>query len=76
MDDTWTKHLADILKQRQNEARLFYLCKKFIRDNDIHCVETISQTDHVITNAYDFIADICDIVGFASSDASSDEDSE
>jgi hypothetical protein len=52
------------IRELGKKILLMELCKKFIRDNGIHCVETIYQTDHVITNAYDFIADICDIVGY------------
>lgn len=37
---------------------------KFIQDNDITCPETIAQTDRVIENAYAFITELCDIVGY------------
>ena len=40
------------------------LCKKFIKDNEISCPETICQSDKVIQNAYDFIEEICEIVGY------------
>jgi hypothetical protein len=43
---------------------LLALCKKFIDDNDIGCSEVIYQSDRVIENAYEFIEDICDIVGY------------
>ena len=36
----------------------------FIRDNEITCAETIYQKDSVITNAYEFIEGICDIMGY------------
>ena len=39
-------------------------CKKFITDQGIDCAETIYQTDWVIENAYEFIQEICEIVGY------------
>jgi hypothetical protein len=36
--------------------------KKFMVDNRISCEETIYQSDRVIENAYDFIADLFNIV--------------
>lgn len=50
------------------EQQLFELCKKFIEDQSISCAETIYQTDWVIENAYEFIEDICDIVGYDNSE--------
>lgn len=46
------------------EDNLFNLCKKFIEAQKISCPETIYQSDRVIENAYEFIEDICDIVGY------------
>lgn len=42
--------------------------EKFIIENDIHCAETVAQSDRVIVNAYDFITDLCDIVGYKRAD--------
>ena len=39
-------------------------CRQFIEDQDICCEETVYQTDRVIVNAYDFIAGVCNIVGY------------
>ena len=38
--------------------------KKFIDDNNIDCAETIYQVDKVIENAYDFIQELCELVGY------------
>lgn len=46
------------------KRELVALCKKFVEDNRISCEECISQSDIVIENAYEFIADICNIVGY------------
>lgn len=43
---------------------LWKLCEKFIDENDIGHPETIYQTDRVIERAYEFIENICDIVGY------------
>jgi hypothetical protein len=44
--------------------QLWELCQKFIRDQRITCAEAVSQQDNVITNAYEFIEGICEIVGY------------
>jgi hypothetical protein len=38
--------------------------RKFVDDNDIACEETVYQSDRVIENAYEFIAALCEIVGY------------
>jgi hypothetical protein len=43
---------------------LVQLCQKFVDDNNITCVETVYQMDHVIEHAYEFIEDVCNIVGY------------
>lgn len=37
---------------------------EFIKKQNIHCIETVYQSDRVILNAYDFIAGCCNIVGY------------
>ena len=44
---------------------LHALCLKFINDQKIDCAETVFQSDRVIENVYEFIYEICDIVGYA-----------
>lgn len=44
--------------------QLLDLCEQFIKDNKIDCAETVYQHDRVIENAYDFIKEICEIVGY------------
>lgn len=43
---------------------LWNVCQKFINEQEIGCVETIYQTDWVIEHAYEFIEDVCDVVGY------------
>lgn len=43
---------------------LWRTCYEFIKSQNIGCPETIYQTDWVIENAYEFIEDVCDIVGY------------
>ena len=55
------------------QEELFRLCQKFIEAQRIHCPETVYQSDRVIENAYEFIEDICDIVGYKKYDKEEDE---
>lgn len=50
--------------RRTKEERLMACCLKYFKDQRIGCVEDINQTDRVIENAYDFIADIGKIIGY------------
>ncbi len=59
---------AEIRKQ------LYAVVERFIIDNGIHCPETIYQMDHVIGNAYDFIEEVCNIVGYASLEEADERD--
>ena len=43
---------------------LWNVCMKFIEAQKISCPETIYQTDWVIENAYEFIEEICEEVGY------------
>ena len=45
-------------------AALWNKCLEFVEAQQIGCLETIYQTDWVIENAYEFIEDVCDIVGY------------
>jgi hypothetical protein len=54
----------NLVRYAKKRSSLVKLCKKFVDDNKITCEECISQTDRVIENAYEFIANICDIVGY------------
>lgn len=47
---------------------LLALCKKFVADNEIGCAEKVYQSDHVIENAYGFIEQVCEIVGYHEED--------
>lgn len=50
------------------EIELLNLCMRFIEDNKISCPETIYQSDRVIENAYEFIHEICELVGYSELD--------
>lgn len=49
-------------------AALLALSRAFIAKQRIGCAEDVYQTDHVIVNGYDFIANICEVVGYDTSD--------
>lgn len=44
--------------------RLHKLVEGFIERNEIYSPETIYQMDHVIEDAYGFIEQLCDVVGY------------
>lgn len=56
--------------------KLWTLCEKFIEDNKIYCGETVCQSDRVIENAYTFLIEMCEIVGYAKYEDEDDEISE
>jgi hypothetical protein len=58
----------------EKKAALWALCEQFVADQTIFCAETVYQSDRVIENAYAFIADVCEIVGYAPLDDDDDED--
>lgn len=45
-------------------AALWNVCRKFIEEQEIGAPETIHQCDWVIENAYEFIEDVCEVVGY------------
>jgi len=51
-------------KKLTTEQKLLALVKKFIADNEISCAEAVHQTDKVIENAYEFIEQCCELVGY------------
>ncbi len=60
----------------ETRKALYALCERFVVDNDIHCPETIWQMDHVIGNAYEFIEEICNTIGYASMKEETEYDEE
>jgi len=43
---------------------LWNVVENFIQQEQINCSEKIAQTDSVIENAYEFIEDCCNVVGY------------
>lgn len=56
--------------------RLFEVCRAFIEKQEIACIETIYQCDWVIENAHDFIADVCEAIGYWKDPDEEEEDDE
>jgi hypothetical protein len=54
----------ETLSLYERKEALFTLCQKFIKDNRISCEEAVYQTDKVIENAYGFIEQVCNLVGY------------
>lgn len=44
------------------------IIERFIDDNGISCAESIYQLDKVIQSAYEFIEELCELVGYYSED--------
>lgn len=74
--DEWAKHqkkcsedisLASETKHQKRvdtpQERLYTLAKAFIKDHNIVCEDDIYQSDNVIENAYQFLAEVFAIVG-------------
>jgi uncharacterized protein YheU (UPF0270 family) len=51
---------------------LHQLVEDFIARNEISSPETIYQMDHVIEDAYEFIEQLCNVVGYKVSDDEED----
>lgn len=64
------------IKTSEIRKALYALCERFVVDNGIHCPETIWQMDHVIGNAYEFIEEICNTIGYASMKEETEYDEE
>jgi hypothetical protein len=50
-------------------SELVDICREFIKKNNIHCAETIYQTDRVIEQSYFLIEEICEVVGYLECEA-------
>jgi hypothetical protein len=55
-------------------TRLILICQEFITTQRISYPEDIYQTDRVIENAYKFIDDICEVVGYYKNPDDEEED--
>jgi len=56
--------MSELDKETLKAFAVLALCEKFIRTQEISCPEAIAQTDRVIENAYAFIEEICNEVGY------------
>jgi hypothetical protein len=64
------ERIQEIAKQQE----LYNLCSKFVADQNIHCAETVYQSNRVIENAYEFIEKVCNIVGYCKCEDEDDEE--
>lgn len=66
----WEKSILSSLKtsdginELRNMAKLRAIVVNFVEDQNIFCAETIYQTDRVIQNAYEFIQELVEVVGY------------
>lgn len=76
--DAWRQTILEQLTKNngidelRNLAKIKAIILNFVDDNNIYAPETISQTDRVIVNAYEFIEDLVNIVGYKKDDGSDD----
>ena len=66
-NEIWVPEFVKEIKVEPTHAELMALwnvCKKFVEDQNIGCAETIYQTDWVIENAYEFVEQVCNVVGY------------
>lgn len=59
----YQKYTHTMTTDEQKEA-LWEAVTRFIDEQRISCAEAIAQNDDVITNAYEFIEELCEIVGY------------
>lgn len=65
IDPPWADIKYDPVIDRLAKAeKVLALVEAFIEKHNITCPETISQTDDVIANAYDFIESLCETAGY------------
>lgn len=56
------------MDNNEKMKKIVDMVENFILDNKIRCSESIWQRDNIIENAYDFIENLCDIVGYYKDD--------
>lgn len=62
-------------KECMTDAQEVYeLCKEFIEEQRIWSAECVYQSDRVIENAYELIANICEIIGYVDLPDEEEED--
>ncbi len=52
------------MTRAEKAEAVLQIVEQFVKDQSIHCAETIWQCDWVIENAYEFIDDLVSIAGF------------
>jgi hypothetical protein len=72
--DEWRKQIVsqltnnDGIDEFRDLAKMKAIIQNFVEEHGIWVEETIYQTDRVIINAYDFIRDLVEIVGYKKDD--------
>lgn len=60
--------MKDAIEKIEKRDKVWEICEKFMKDQEIRCVEDVHQTDRVIENAYEFIEEVCNIIGYPDED--------
>lgn len=64
----------DGIEEFRQLAKMKAVIHNFIEEQDIHCAETIYQMDNVIENAYEFIQELVELVGYKKDEDDDDEE--
>lgn len=56
--------MIEMEPSKEEMVALWRRCNEFVEKQRISCPETIYQTDWIIENAYEFIEQICNVVGY------------
>lgn len=48
----------------QERREVYHIVENFIKENEIRCPEMIYDCDYIIQNAYKFIQNLCEKVGY------------
>lgn len=79
LPDQWKKMVTEFLstndglEEFKSLTRLRAIVVDFVNKHDITCAETIYQMDDVIIDAYDFIHELVEEVGYKESDEEEDD---
>ena len=53
------------MSNADERRRIYEICARFILENKISSPEAIYQMDNVNLNSFEFIEEICDVIGYA-----------
>ena len=61
---SFEKEVESLREEIEETSKLWKVCEGFIKKHNISEAYCIYSNDNIILGAYDFIEDVCDIVGY------------